>query len=236
VERPAVRPGLSSWRNAVRARVQPPRRRRLPRQPLNQAPYSHGRSRQRRLLRRPAKASCDCVRANGKTPRLPERAPARRGHSSCRNAARARHPPLRPREVSFPPRFRPRRPLLSRDLCSRGGNSRRHPPRPHRAGGRPRPCRRVNTQRSSRRALAARRTPWSGSTRRRASTTIREPASTATPSRAHTCARLKRAQAAIVRRGTANVRPRLIKRRGASALIFGSSRRSTSIEPSQLEF
>ena len=149
------------------------------------------------------------AQANGKTPRLLERPPARRGHSFCRNAARTKPPPLRLREVSFPPR--PRRPLLSQDLCSRGGNNRRPRPRPHRAAPRPRPCRRANTQRSSGRVLAARRPPSCGSTRRRASTTIREPATTATPSRAHICARLTRARAAIVRRGTANLRRRLIR-------------------------
>ena len=131
------------------------------------------------------------------------------GHSFFRNAARAKPPPLRPREVSLP--RRPRRPLLSQDLCSRGGSSRLPRPRPHRAAARPRPCRRANTQRSSRRVLAARRPPSCGSTRRRASTTIREPAITGTPSRAHICARLTRARAAIVRRGTANVRRRLIR-------------------------
>ena len=111
----------------------------------------------------------------------------------------------------FASRRRPRRPLLSQDLCSRGGNNRRPRPRPHRAAPRPRPCRRANTQRSSGRVLAARRPPSCGSTRRRASTTIREPATTATPSRAPICARLTRARAAIVRRGTANLRRRLIR-------------------------
>ena len=73
------------------------------------------------------------------------------GRSFCRNAARAKAPPLRPRAVSLPRRPLPQRPLLppSQALCSRGGNSRRPRPRPHRTSARPRPCRRANTQRSS---------------------------------------------------------------------------------------
>ena len=107
----------------------------------------------------------------------------------------------------------PQRPLLppSQAPCSRGGNSRRPLPHRRRMSARPRPCKPANTQRSSRRAPVARRTPSCGSTRRRASIIIREPATTGTPSRAHICARLTRARAAIVRRGTANVRPRLIR-------------------------
>ena len=82
---------------------------------------------------------------------------------------------------------------------------------PRRAPARPRPCRLANLRRSSQRAPVARRTPSCGSTRRRASIIIREPAITGTRSGAHTCARLTRVEAAIARRRTANVRPKLIK-------------------------
>ncbi len=119
---------------------------------------------------------------------------------------------LRPREVSLPRRALPQRPLLppSQDLFSHGGNSRRPLPRPHRMSL-PRPCRQANTRRSSRRVLAAPPRLLCGSIRRPASIIIREPATTGTPSRAHICARLTRVGPAIVRRGTVNVRLRLIR-------------------------
>ena len=114
----------------------------------------------------------------------------------------------------------PRRPLPppSQAPCSRGGNSRRPLPHPHRMSVRPRPCRRANTRRSSRRGLAARRIPSCGSTRRRGSIITRERATMGIRSRAPLCAKLMRARPGIAHRGTANARRRPIRDRRWRAL------------------
>ena len=133
-----------------------------------------------------------------------ERPAAKPGHSFFRNAARARAPLPRPREVS------PQR--LLRAPASQSGSlfpwwqpsapaSRRR-----QMSARLRPCRLANIRPSLPPAPDVRRTPSYGSTRRAASTTTREPAITGKPARAPICAKLTRARPGIARRGTANVK------------------------------
>ena len=241
-----VRPGLSSWRSAVRARALPPRRPRqqpLPRLPPSRAPRSRGLSHRRSFHR-----GLKCRRSGGRpkrheTLREPmERRQGRRNDRRSKLAAVFIAVPIAPRLRRFVfGRFRSRLcPSARSCFASQSGSLfpwwQQSVSAPHRMPARPPPCRPANTQRSSRRAPVARRTPSCGSTHRRASIIIREPATTGTPSRAHICARLTRAGAAIVRRGTANVRLRLIRGQASPALICGSSRPFDVREPSQHKF
>ena len=147
-------------------------------------------------------------------PRRRERPAARPGRSFWRNAVRAVQPRPRPRAVSLRRRPLPQRPPLSRARCSHGGS--RRPTRRRRTSALLRPCERASTRPSFRRVRPARQTRSCGSTRRRASTTIREPTITGTHAGAPICAKPMRGRADFARRGIANVRPRRLRAEGAA--------------------
>ena len=108
----------------------------------------------------------------------------------------------------------PKRPPLSRARCFHGGS--RRPTRRRRTSALLQPCERASTRPSFRRVRPARQTRSCGSTRRRASTTIREPTITGTHAGAPICAKPMRGRADFARRGIANVRPRRLRAEGAA--------------------
>ena len=108
----------------------------------------------------------------------------------------------------------PKRPPLSRARCFHGGS--RRPTRRRPTPALLPPCERASTRPSFRRVRPARQTRSCGSTRRRASTTIREPTITGTHAGAPICAKPMRGRADFARRGIANVRPRRLRAEGAA--------------------
>ena len=129
---------------------------------------------------------------------------------------RAVQPRPRPRAVSLRRRRRPppQRPPLSRARCFHGGSHR--PTRRRRTPALLQPCERASTRLSFRRVRPARQTRSCGSTRRRASTTIREPTITGTHAGAPICAKPMRRRADFARRGIANVRRKRLRAEGAA--------------------
>ena len=133
--------------------------------------------------------------------------------------SRAAQPRPRPRAVSLRRRRQPPAPCPSARLsvglaCFRGGI------RGPRAGPERRrllrPCERASIRPSFRLERPARQTRSCGSTRRRASTTIREPTITGTRAGAPICAKPTRRRADFARRGIANVRRKRLRAEGAA--------------------